>query len=704
MRKKGKLRLLVLLIVLGAIVLGLTLSQDRWRWVKLVFAGGRKKVSLDALPRLYGRLVQPGLRSIEESSRGGPEDEPWIEGEVRRKEATYCELTCQNVAFGILVSEIGHNDMRKWSPLFMPAFTPPGFPENNDLRPNLVDWPQREWLRWNWLWERGLPTELLFGLKDFACMGISIPVEAEADSQMMAEFVLANKGLIVERELQLYRALAGDGARVTASEAYQLREARRQSHRAMELHMRSIDPDDSIDHSISAQRTRQLKPSYANETAIRQRFIAGANIPRPNFPSVESVQAMLSDDTALIEFTRYLRVKAGVSTSFQYGAIIITKGRRPVWVKLGGSAAIDDVVAELQNIMRKSHWKEVDKSVLDQTDVVVRRVLNRLFATVWSQVDLHLPPGTRNVFVVPDGALNFLPFACLMDGDRFLSERLKIQYLSSGRQLLRPSKRRTENAVMEVFAAPDFDLENGSTMALLGRNTILPVWETGLLERGFLDGSFEPLGGTLLEAEECKKLEANFNWLKVKTHLEQDASKQALIQCRDPLILHIGTHGIFLREAVTPLHRSGIALSGANKTIGRWNRGETMLADSDGIVFASELAQLSLKNTWLVVLSACDTGVGSAVDMEGVQGLGNAILQAGAENALLSLWPVDDDYAPDFFRRFYRDALSQTNAIDALRTLQAKELVAAAGEESLWRRVKRAGPFVIYGYSSPIRP
>src|SRR5439155_3167428 len=135
-----------------------------------------------------------------------------------------------------------------------------------------------------------------------------------------------------------------------------------------------------------------------------------------------------------------------------------------------------------------------------------------------------------------------------------------------------------------------------------------------------------------------------------------------------PDILHIATHGFFLPDieppkgdlpdrargiggvsefgsgGVTgfaqssfgprlalrnPMHRSGLALAGAQATLEAWKRGEVPPTDNDGIVTAEEVGGLKLDGTWLVTLSACDTGTGEARSGEGVLGLRRGFIQAG---------------------------------------------------------------------------
>jgi CHAT domain-containing protein len=161
-----------------------------------------------------------------------------------------------------------------------------------------------------------------------------------------------------------------------------------------------------------------------------------------------------------------------------------------------------------------------------------------------------------------------------------------------------------------------------------------------------------------------------------------------------PRILHIATHGFFLANVErpdpnsrglgvqafdnplapppgftieNPLLRSGLALAGFNP---RRSGGE------DGVFTALEASQLNLFGTQLVVLSACDTGLGQVANGEGVYGLRRAFAIAGAESQLLSLWQVDDFGTQSLMARYYENLTAGMGRSEALRQVQL-EMIAA---------------------------
>ena len=172
---------------------------------------------------------------------------------------------------------------------------------------------------------------------------------------------------------------------------------------------------------------------------------------------------------------------------------------------------------------------------------------------------------------------------------------------------------------------------------------------------------------------------------------KEQATKAALKSVSGPSILHIATHGFFLQDepqtaaesrAATqahdgarlgklvahvenPLFRSGLALAGANQS----SNGNT-----DGILTALEVAGLDLWGTKLVVLSACDTGVGAVKNGDGVYGLRRALVLAGAESQLMSLWAVSDRSTRDLIVGYYKTLLQGAGRGEALRQAQLQML------------------------------
>ncbi len=161
-----------------------------------------------------------------------------------------------------------------------------------------------------------------------------------------------------------------------------------------------------------------------------------------------------------------------------------------------------------------------------------------------------------------------------------------------------------------------------------------------------------------------------------------------------PRILHIATHGFFYPDPVAsrkagfglggetqvfktsddPMVRSGLLLAGAD---GPWTTGTSPENREDGILTAYEIKQMNLSNTELVVLSACQTGLGDIAGNEGVYGLQRAFKIAGAKYLVMSLWKVNDDATREMMADFYKQWLENGLEIPAAfrkaqQTMRAK--------------------------------
>jgi CHAT domain-containing protein len=121
----------------------------------------------------------------------------------------------------------------------------------------------------------------------------------------------------------------------------------------------------------------------------------------------------------------------------------------------------------------------------------------------------------------------------------------------------------------------------------------------------------------------------------------------------------------FATKVEDPLLRSGLALAGANQ-------GKS--GEDDGVLTALEAAYLDLLGTKLVVLSACDTGVGEVKKGEGVQGLRRALVLAGSESQVMSLWPVSDEAAKDLMIPYYKALQQGEGRSEGLRQVQLRML------------------------------
>jgi CHAT domain-containing protein len=257
------------------------------------------------------------------------------------------------------------------------------------------------------------------------------------------------------------------------------------------------------------------------------------------------------------------------------------------------------------------------------------------------------------MIISPDGPLHFLPFDLL--GKRPLIERLTVRYTPTARDLLRLRLTPTEPALeaSAVFGNPDFTAESSSAAAPGLTRSADEVYLTGLLRRS----AFKPLPETATEAKAvAERLGPN-----TQIFMGGDANEQNLFGLKSPRVLHLATHGFFLSDPglPNPLLRVGLALAGA--------RSSAVAGSGYGLLSALRLEGLSLRGTELVTLSACDTGLGDAFAGEGVAGLNQAFLAAGARRVMLSLWKVPDRETSLLMQDFYTRYANGDDPAEALR-------------------------------------
>jgi len=198
-------------------------------------------------------------------------------------------------------------------------------------------------------------------------------------------------------------------------------------------------------------------------------------------------------------------------------------------------------------------------------------------------------------------------------------------------------------------------------------------------------------------AQEVQNIQAKLQrkGLPLRLHTGHDATEEAFKQLGEggqlsPRVLHLATHGFFspdpkaisrnmdgepvFKWSDNPMIHSGLVLAGGNHA---WQQGRPLHPDlEDGILTAQEISQMNLRHTELVVLSACETGLGDIQGNEGVYGLQRAFKIAGAQYLLMSLWKVPDTETADFMEVFYGHWMegdgTKTTIPDAFRRTQGE--------------------------------
>lgn len=401
--------------------------------------------------------------------------------------------------------------------------------------------------------------------------------------------------------------------------------------------------------------------------------------------SIAAVQLALPTDTALIEFAAYRPFNAkSLKPEEQFGApryvaYVLRQQGEVHCIELGETEAIDQSIEELRQTL-----KRLDKNGAPTISERKAKQLARALDEKVMQPVRKLLGDARQLLLSPDGDLNLVPFAALVDeNNHYLVDRYSINYLTSGRDLLRLQVARKSKSNPLVVGDPAYGepAVKNTVAERAGRSEESPLAKI----------YFRPLA-TGAEAEAIKAEMPEALVLKKK-----EATEAALKQTRAPQVLHIATHGFFLQSVDSsptnsrgfsllglpatrsgtgseaaigkienPLLRSGLALAGANSR---------QSGDDDGILTALEVAGLDLWGTKLVVLSACDTGIGEVKNGEGVYGLRRALILAGAESQVASLWKVNDSATKDLMIAYYKELMKGMGRAEALRRVQKRMLL-----------------------------
>jgi len=426
---------------------------------------------------------------------------------------------------------------------------------------------------------------------------------------------------------------------------------------------------------VAAAVLRERKESLERDLARRSRGLSVAVAPTP-----AALCAALGPDEALVDVLRYHRIAVGEggrpeSAADAYLAFVLPGGAcdRPVRVELGPAAPLE---------LAAVRWRRAVADGQGRRSAAKRSV--ELRAAVWDPIEVAVGARTR-IWVVPDGALSSLPLGALQrDDGRFVLQDRAVARLASSSDLLRPPSEGAEGAL--VLGGVDYDWagEGGPDRGDEDLGEATPAEPAVSLAPGLLAsrgvpggiGPFGPLPQTEAEAREVAAA------LSTSPVLGASATEAALrAGAPGARVVHIATHGFFVADrsalhlgagaGANPMLLSGLALAGAN------TGGD---GQDDGVLTAEEVVGLDLRGTELVVLSACETGLGEVADGEGVLGLQRAFAQAGARGLVMSLWSVPDAETRRLMTGFYERFTAGESPADALLGAQ-RDLITALQAE-----------------------
>lgn len=483
------------------------------------------------------------------------------------------------------------------------------------------------------------------------------------------------------------------------------------------------------------RRQGQLAELNRLESSLKVRLAEPGGVQDDTAVQVDTLIERIPADAALVQLLEFQPANFAAKLNesgwqpVRYAAIVFTRASKtPTIVDLGladpiekQASAIRQHVAGAARELALSDEGEVEAQYRELATPLSRLVVDPILAAIGD---------ARTIYLIPDGELTRIGWEALVTKDEkyLIDVGYQFAYLSSAADLVRPRADAARYGTV-VFADPDFNLEGRTdeTAATLAKLESTPA-EDSLALRG-VDAietrglSWKRLAATEAEADEIERLlSASKNFAPVTLYRGSEAVESILARIEAPRVLHLATHGFYLpdekrtqgqgedtasggapldrggtlsstavmgglKAVENPLLRSGIVLAGANRVSARDEAAATSDSASqakpsdDGWVTAEEVGLLDLSGTDLVVLSACETGLGDLRIGEGVAGLRRAFLYAGAETIITSLYKVPDTDTQKLMQQFYTRLAEGATKLDSLHDAQ-QAIIRARREEN----------------------
>ncbi len=387
------------------------------------------------------------------------------------------------------------------------------------------------------------------------------------------------------------------------------------------------------------------------ETKLRQAI----NYKQPEKSNFKSLKSILKPGEAIVDISWFYHSFTDTTGATQYAALI-TKNNS----------------AYPECVLMSSDKLDEQTTVQDYNDRMDKEVLDTISYDLFFS---KLRPSLKDIsklYISTKGDYSRINFQTLYDvkSKNYLIDQMDIVYMPDLSALKNQEINSNNTKEAQLFGNPDFNYDFRKKIPVKPKPKEQP-----LLAKRFGLTAISDLPGTETELNEIEKLMTLNGW-KFGSYTREKASEENLRKVNSPKILHIATHGYFLKDVETDDDkflgynanafkqladvRSGLILAGA-----AINTGDSVKvnADKDGLLTSREASLLNLSNTDVVILSACQTGLGVETLNMGVIGLQQAFSNAGAKNLILSLWPVDDNATQLLMVKFYeywlKDASNQ---------------------------------------------
>ena len=452
----------------------------------------------------------------------------------------------------------------------------------------------------------------------------------------------------------------------------------------------------------------------------------------------KDVQTGLKQAEAAIEFIHFKVNFPQKTDSTMYAALLLESGdAQAKFIPLFEEKQLHDLLNVTENISIKANALYSMRGAVPLSEK--NQLSKNLFDLIWKPLEKYLK-NVNTIYFSPSGELSKLNHLAIPIGKgKILSDKYNIVQVGSTRQLVVPQKVEINNQMAILYGGIQYEKDSSVILnvnseicnSLIASRGELGFSKTDSTLRG---GNWNYLVGTEHEVNDIVKImqtsECNVDLKKGYDATEESFKNIGANNSASPRILHIATHGYFfpdpdransaksgvahdnatsdlssrrhegtakaatirskvefeIKEPVFkisehPMLRSGLIMAGGNAA---WQGIQTLEGREDGILTAYEISQMNLSNTELVVLSACETGLGDIQGNEGVYGLQRAFKIAGAKYLIMSLWQVPDKQTSLLMTTFYKKWLEEKMTIPNAFHAAQKEMREAGLDPYQW--------------------
>jgi len=345
-------------------------------------------------------------------------------------------------------------------------------------------------------------------------------------------------------------------------------------------------------------------------------------------------------------------------------------------VEIGSFDEINQLIEHYRTLICKSEG-------LEKTDTEAKELYKIFFGFLKTE-KIEIP---ERLIISTTGDISKLPFETLItEKDTYLIEETTVKYVSTIKEVGEGNTLNTQN--ITIITDPDYDYPEKQADTPLNND------EDETFERSFDQKNihFKRLHGTKIEGERIAALMAKNKWL-IKEHLcQKKAIDREIKKIENSAVIHIATHGFFKSNdyKINPLHQSGLVFTGINTLIANRQKLNSSQKEEieDATLSAYDIINMNLDKTELLVLSACETGLGEYIPGNGIIGLQRAAFMAGVKSMIMTLWKIPDQTTVVLMENFYKKYLQTKNTETALRGAKL-ELI-----EELYEKNNCADPYI----------